>query len=150
MNEHYKLIYSLYREIRKEIILIFEQICMDRFSDGFHINQTELRMVVSIENIMELSRLFHDAMLCRNYEILQSAYHIIDRSVLTDDSPKDEVCLYFNAHLILTLFESLALFDEFIQKLISLSQYYQSYVQGNLKDFYDFIEMEEMMEDLRF
>lgn len=149
MEGHYRNLYGLYREVRREVAKVFEHMNMDMFGEGFYINPVELTMVIQIENIMEICRLFHDALLCRDHTIVQSAYHIIDKILLTDETPEAEICIYYNAHLILIVFESLSLFEDLIQAMIALSQYYQSYLLGYDQHFFQYVSMEEMMENLR-
>jgi hypothetical protein len=96
---------------------------------------------------MELCRLCHDFFLCRNMSILHSANHILEKLVITDDSPKDEVFMYISAYILQLLELEPHKHQELFDLIIYVSQYYELYMR---RDIFSMIELEESISNLSF
>ena len=121
--------------------------CLHIFDHEFHISRNEVKSYLTISNIMELCRIIHDYFLCRDISILSSATHILEKIVVTDDSPKDEVDMYISAYLLITIESEPHKHEELFNLIVDVSQYYEMYLKGYEKMIFDMISLEETFED---
>ena len=134
-----------YQNLKVELYHFFDSILL--FDPSFHISRHEVKLYLVVENIMELCRLCHDFFLCRNISILHSAQHILEKLVIIDDSPKDEVFMYISAYTLQLLELEPHKHQELFDIMMDVSQYYELYMR---KDIFAMIELEESIENLSF
>ena len=117
------------------------------FDPTFHISRHEVKSYLVVANIMELCRLCHDFFLCRNMSILHSATHILEKLVITDDSPHDEVFMYISAYILQLLELEPHKHQELFDLIMDVSSYYELYMRH---DIFAMIELEESISNLSF
>ncbi len=120
-------------------LLLFDHDCP--FKDS------EIMPFLTLENIMELCRICYEYFLCQNQSMMLSAQHILEKVVITDDSPKDEIHMYFTAYLFTIIddkpYENMELYD----LIIDVSNDYVTYIRGSNEEraIFEMIELEESM-----
>lgn len=119
------------------------------FDHDCPIGESELNDYLTIENIMELCRICHDYFLCRNQSIILSAQHILDKIVITDDSPKDELYMYFTAYIFMIIVNEPHKHQDLFDLIMDVSNYYSIYLNGQEKIVFEMIGLEEMLSNIR-
>ncbi len=137
-----------YFSLKKELIHLCESLIL--FDSESPFQKSEIIPFLTIDNIMELCRICHDYFLCRNQSILLSAQHILDKIVITDDSPKDELHMYFTAYIFMTIEVEPHKHDVLFDLIMDVSNYYATYLHGHEKLVFDMITLEESLSTLSF
>ena len=119
------------------------------FDSDCPIQTSDLSGFLTIENIMELCRICHQYFIELNYSIMISAQHILGKIVLTDDSPKDEVYMYFIAYLFTLLDSEPHRHMELYDLLMNVNKSYNSYIEGcDPRMIFQMIELEEAITNI--
>lgn len=135
---------EFYQKVKSGIAICCDHIRMADAS--FTMQNSERKSFLGVKNVMEFSAMLSDHMgaLFRS-TLVQSAEHIIRHKVITDDSPEEDIHIFFNAYLFLYIVNDMTSNQELIKDILSLSDYYASLWNGSQKDFFDMMELEEMM-----
>lgn len=135
---------ELYQKVKSGIAVCCDHIRMADAS--FTMQNNERKSFLGVKNVMEFSAILSDhfGALSRS-TLIQSAEHIIRHKVITDDSPEEDIHIFFNAYLFLHIVEDVTSNAELIQDIMWLSDYYASLWNGSQKEFFDMMELEEMM-----
>jgi hypothetical protein len=123
------------------------------FDHDCPIKSSEIMSFLTIENIMELCRICHEYFLCRNISMITSAQHILEKVVITDDSPKDEIYMYFIAYLFMIIDSEPHKHMELYDLIIDVSNYYYIYIKSNGNEermIFEMISLEESMNNFGF
>ncbi len=118
------------------------------FEDDFYVNKNDQSKYLKICNIMELCRIFHDYYLCRNFSILSTAYHIIEKSVITDDIVDEDLFMYCTAYIFIKLNDEPHKHEELFYLILDISEYYEKYLYNHSKYLFDMIELEEELDNI--
>ncbi len=152
MSEHYpepvafdkNHFMELYRRVKAGITLCCDHL---RMADAtFTLENRERKTFLGVKNVMEFSAILHDHFANHfRSTLIQSAEHIVRHKVITDDSPEEDIHIFFNAFVFLFITNDVTANADLIQDIISLSDYYTSFWNGSQKDFFDMMELEELM-----
>ena len=138
---------ELYQRVKEGITLCCDHL---RMSDAtFTLENRERKTFLGVKNVMEFSAILHDHFMSTGNRhsgtLIQSAEHIIRHKVLTDDSPEEDIHIFFNAYVFLFITNDVTANADLIQDIIGLSEYYTSMWNGSQKDFFDMMELNELM-----
>ncbi len=135
-----------YYLLKEEIRLLSETLII--FDSDFHVTSSEISQYLTIENIMELSRIVHDYFLCQDHSVLLCAQHILDKLVIIDNSPKDEVDIYISAYLFMNIESEPHKHQNLFDLILDVSNYYEMYVKGQEKMVFEMISLEETLSNV--
>ncbi len=114
------------------------------------INNKDITNFLTIHNIMNLVVIYHDFFLCNKYSLLSTGEHILEKNSHLSNNitslSKDDKNMYISAFIFVNSYYSLIKYDEFIQNIIDLSNYYESYCKNETKNMVSMIELEEAID----
>lgn len=145
-NEDYEKLKYNYYEIKKllHILLSF----MILFEDDFYLIEKDIPKFLNIHNIMDLSYIFRQYYLLNQSYMLDSAHHIIQRSMITDDILDEDLFMYTKAYLLITINNEPHKHEELFDFLLEISMYHTQYLNGTLQNVIQSIEFEESFQHL--
>jgi hypothetical protein len=143
-----ELFKTKYNALKVELYQLCDGLIL--FDHDCPFSTSEVSRYLIIENIMELCRICHDYFLCHNISILSSAQHILDKIVLTDDSTKDELHMYFTAYLFMNIESEPHKYQDLFDLIMDVSNFYATYLNGQEKMVFEVISLEESISNMEF
>lgn len=122
-----------------------------------YINEQRLNLNVknkthflNIHTIMNLVLIYHDYWYCNKKSLLLTAEEILEKynQVHINELSNDEINLYISAFIFVNSNYSLMEYNDFIQNILDLSEYYDSYCKNSNKNMIEMIEFEEAFDTL--
>jgi hypothetical protein len=129
-------------------------ILLQKYVNNYHIimNKEDISNFLNIHIIMNLVLIYHDYFLCRKDSLSISGEHILEKYEYLNNNisslSKDDKNIYISAYIFITSIHSLMEYDEFIQQILDLSNYYESYCKNETKNMVAMIELEEALGNL--
>ncbi len=118
------------------------------FDYDFPMKEADIAAFLTIDPIMELCRIFHDYFLCHDTAIYTSAEHITNKMVITDDSPKEDVMMYIQAYIFMSIETEPHKHQDLFDMIIDVSQYYEKYFKNDPCAIFSMIQLEESLENM--
>lgn len=110
---------------------------------------------LNIHNIMNLVVIYHDYWFCRKKSLLSTAEQILEKynqnqihMIWLNNLSNDETNIYISAFIFVNSNYSLMEYNDFIQNILDLSNYYDSYCKNSNKNMIEMIEFEETFDTL--
>jgi hypothetical protein len=118
-----------------------------------HLNVKNKALFLNIHNIMNLVLIYHDYWYCNKKSLLLTAEEILEKYNQVHMNglhylSVDEVNLYISAFIFVNSNYSLMEYNDFIQNILDLSEYYESYCKNSNKNMISMIEFEEAFDTL--
>lgn len=103
---------------------------------------------LTIHNIMHLVLIYHDYWLCNKKSLLVTAEQILEKHKFMDITQinslvNEQLNIYISAFIFVNSYYSLGKYDIFIQNILDLSEYYDTYCKNSNKSMIEMIEFEE-------
>ena len=118
------------------------------FEKDFYLIEKDIPKFLNIHNIMDLSHILYQYYLLNQSHFLDSAYHIVEKSIITDDILDEDLFMYTKAYILITINDEPHKHDELCNLLIDISQYHTQYLNGTLQNIIHTIEFEESFHNL--
>jgi hypothetical protein len=118
-----------------------------------HINDKNKSTFLNIHIIMNLVIIYHDYWYCNKKSLLLTAEEILEKYNQNhingfNGLSNDEINLYISAFIFVSSNYSLMEYNDFIQNILDLSEYYESYCKNSNKNMIEMIEFEEAFDTL--
>ncbi len=115
-----------------------------------HLNAKNKALFLNIHNIMNLVLIYHDYWFCAKKSLLTTTEEILEKYNLIHiiELSNDEINIYISAFIFVNSYYSLMEYNDFIQNIIDLSNYYESYCKNSNKNMIEMIEFEESFNSL--
>jgi hypothetical protein len=132
---------SKYFETKKMLFTLLS--FFEMFEDDFYLTINDIQKFLTFHNIMDLSYIFQSYYILQNYDMLESAHHIIQKSMMTDDILDEDLFMYCKAYIFIRINDETHKHDELFDNILYLSNYHNHYLSGQLANIISMIEMEE-------
>lgn len=110
-------------------------------------NPEDVSNFLTIHILMNIVLIYHDYFLCHKYSLLSTAEHILEKNAHLNNNiislSKDDKNIYISAFIFVNSYYSLLEYNDFIQEILDLSNYYESYCKNETKNMVSMIEFEE-------
>jgi hypothetical protein len=115
-----------------------------------YLNVKNKSAFLNIHNIMNLVIIYHDYWFCSKKSLLITAEEILEKynQIHIIELSNDEINIYISAFIFVNSNYSLMEYNDFIQNILDLSQYYESYCKNSNKSMIEMIEFEEVFDTL--
>ncbi len=144
---HFNLFKNKYFTFKKNAKILIEKY---RLEERLITNPEDVSNFLTIHNIMNLVIIYHDYFYCRKYSLLISAESIIEKYAYLNNNiaslSKDDKNIYISAFIFMNSSYSLMEYNDFIQEILDLSNYYESYCKNETKNMVSMIELEESID----
>ncbi len=145
-NEDYEKLKYNYYEIKKLLHTFLSFMIM--FEDDFYLIEKDIPKFLNIHNIMDLSYIFRQYYLLNQSHMLDSAYHIVEKSMITDDILDEDLFMYTKAYILIKINDEPHKHEELFDFLLEISIYHTQYLNGTLQNVINSIEFEESFQYL--
>lgn len=75
--------------------------------------------------------------------MLESAHHILQKSMITDDILDEDLFMYCKAYIFIKINDETHKHDELFDNILYISNYHNYYLSGSLTNIINMIEFEE-------
>lgn len=118
-----------------------------------NLNVKNKALFLNIHNIMNLVLIYHDYWYCNKKSLLLTAEKILEKYNQVHitglhNLSVDEANLYISTFIFVNSNYSLMEYNDFIQNILDLSEYYESYCKNSNKNMIEMIEFEEAFDTL--
>lgn len=120
------------------------------FDQRLIIDNQDILYFLTIHNIMDLVLIYHDYFLCNKHTLFQSAEYILEKYLHLNNNisslSKDDKNIYISALIFINSYYSCSEYYDFIQDILDLSNYYETYCKNETKNMVAMIELEESLD----
>jgi hypothetical protein len=164
-NQEFQKIQRNYYEIKKILYTLISSMII--FEDDFYLTHEDIPKFLNFHNIIDLSYIFRQYYLLHQTYMLDTAYHIIEKSMITDDDLRcnsvlpshvkgsnrvdmldEDLFMYMKAYIFIKLNDEPHKHEELFDLLMDISEYHTQYLCGNMKEIVNSIEFEETFHQL--
>ncbi len=145
-NQLFDKIKFNYYEIKKLLHTFLSFLII--LEDDLYLTNKDISRFLNIHNIMDLSYIFRQYYLLNHHHILESAYHILQKSVITDDILNEDLFIYTKAYILIKINDEPHKHEELFDYILEISRYHTEYINGTLQNLINSIEFEESFHDL--
>jgi hypothetical protein len=121
-----------------------------RLEERLITNPEDVSNFLTIHTLMNVVLIYHDYFLCHKYSLLTTAEHILEKNAYLNNNiislSKDDKNIYISAFIFVNSSYSLMEYNDFIQEILDLSNYYESYCKNETKNMVSMIELEESID----
>ncbi len=146
---HFNIFKNKYFTFKKNVKIFIEKY---RLEERIITNPQDVSNFLTIHNLMNLVLIYHDYFLCHKYSLLSTAEHILEKNSYLNNNiislSKDDKNMYISAFIFVNSSYSLMEYNDFIQEIFDLSNYYESYCKNETKNMVAMIEFEESFDSL--
>lgn len=140
-NDNFENIKSKYYEIKRILHTLFSFFIM--FEDDFYLTLSDIRKFLNFHNIIDLSYIIHSYYILQNNDMLESAHHILQKSMMTDDILDEDLFMYCKAYTLIKINDETHKHNELFDNILYISNYHNHYLSGKLENIINMIQFEE-------
>jgi hypothetical protein len=143
-EEKFTIFKSKYFTFKQNVKIVLQKY---RFEERIITNHEDISHFLTIHNLMNIVLIYHDYFLCHKYSLLLTATHILEKNAHLNNNitslSKDDKNIYISAYIFVNSYYSLVEYNDFIQEILDLSNYYECYCKNETKNMVAMIEFEE-------
>ncbi len=136
-----EMIKSKYFETKKMLFTLLS--FFEMFDDDFYLTTSDIQKFLTFHNIIDLSYIFQSYYVLQNHDMLESAHHILQRTMMTDDILDEDLFMYCKAYILIKINDETHKHDELFDNILYISNYHTHYLSGQLANIISMIEFEE-------
>ncbi len=146
-NDNLEIVKSKYFEIKKLLFTLLS--FFEMFDDDFYLTINDIQKFLNFHNIIDLSYIFHSYYILQNHDMLESAHHILQRTMMTDDILDEDLFMYCKAYIFIRINDEPHKHEELFDNILYISNYHNHYLSGQLTNIIHIIHMIEFEESFQ-